>query len=152
MGSLWLHKPHRVKQTKEFFHFLFHSVKFHFLSPCNLLTCNLMALVTQGQKFSCRLSLYVFVPDRETVNSCFLLSLPKPCNCSPNRHVHPCCAIPPLLPSCERHRGWLPVSFSPAFCFLCSCQQKTLSYFLALGVEKAGERYLERTIWIGNHC
>lgn len=102
MGSQWLYKPHGVKQTKEFFHFLFHSIKFHFLSPCNLLTRVLMALVTQGQKFSCRLSLYVFVPGRETVSSCFLSSLSKPCNCSPNRCICPCCELPPLQPSlCE---------------------------------------------------
>lgn len=138
MGSQWLYKPHGVKQTKEFFHFLFHSIKFHFLSPCNLLTCILMALVTQGQKFSCRLSLYMFAPGRETVASCFLSSPPQPCHRSPNRPPCPCCELPPLQPSpCEGGKEGLEEAFPQPFVFLAAVIKKISSYFLALGDEKA---------------
>lgn len=57
-----------------------------------------MALVTQGQKFSCRLSLYVFAPGRETVSSCFLLSPPKPCHPSPNADLAPAASSPSSSP------------------------------------------------------
>lgn len=139
MGSQWLYKPHRVKQTKEFFHFLFHSIKFHFLSLCNLLTCVLMALVTQGQKFSCRLSLCVFAPGRETAGSCFLLSPPSPA-ITPQTPASPLlsspCSRPPFVKKVRRAGSEL---FPSLLFFLAAVNKKPLSYFLALGVEKARE-------------
>lgn len=138
MGSQWLYKPHGVKQTKEFFHFLFHSIKFHFLSPCNLLTCILMALVTQGQKFSCRLSLYMFAPGRETVPSCFLSSPPQPSHRSQNHPPCPCCEFPQLQPSpCEGGKEGLEEAFPQPFVFLASVSKKTHHLiFLLWGMKK----------------
>jgi len=66
----------------------------------------------------------------------------EPRHRSPKRRPRPCCELPPVQPSlCE---GGLGGSFPPAFCFSCCCQQKALSYFLALGVEEAREKYLAR--------
>lgn len=145
MGSQWLYKPHGVKQTKEFFHFLFHSIKFHFLSPCNLLTCVLMALITQGQKFNCGLSLCVFAPGRETVGSCFLLSPPSP-TITPQMPASPLlsspCSTPPFVKKVRRDGSEL----SPSLLFFLQLPTKNTVLFSCSGGEKARENYPAGTL------
>lgn len=65
----------------------------------------------------------------------------------------PAVSSPRLQPSlCEGGKEGLEETFSPAFCLTCSCQQKTPSYFLALGVEKAREKYLAGMLWTDSQC
>lgn len=116
--------------------------RLHFLSPYNLLTCVLMALVTQGQKFSSRLSLCVFTLRRGPVCPHFLLSVSAQCNCSPRAlRSHLLRELLPLkdrVKKKKKKKVVFPSSFQPPYPLFFAAAKLTLAQSYLQKVKEIG--------------